>query len=1325
MLLKQVPRTATFAWSPTTGLPLLASGTVAGAVDADFSNTTELEIWDLNLLDQSQEAFELKSSSGKVSTDARFYDLAWGNVNNERPKGVIAGAMENGALDLWDPSAILDGKTSEEALIMRNTTHTGAIRSLEFNPFQPNLLATAGAKAEIYVWDLANPTKPYAPGGKPSRMDEVESIAWNQQVAHILATGGNTGYTTVWDLKLKRELLHLHYPGTSGGFSSGKRGISSVVWHPENATKLITASEDDQNPVILMWDLRNANAPEKILSGHEKGVLSLSWSKQDSDILLSCGKDNKTLCWNPNSGEMLGEVYNSVNWHFETRFNPKNPDLFADASFDGKISVHSLQNTMPRDQKSAAEIAASKPSGADFFNMPTYADPNAASSFTLKQAPKWLHRKTGATFGFGGKLVTFGSKGKSVNVTKVLTESSLSEDAAKFQEELAKEDLAALCETRLENAGDAEKQNWGVLKAFFEKDTRQRLIEYLGFKKDEIEKELEGKFGKLSVEETEEPTEDEQAEAVDTIAEPAVPGAEPAPLKKTHNKRMSMLFSGDSANGADFFGQLSSQAETEPKARGTRPFEIFSEKDTETDKLITKAVLLGQFEQAVEICLKEERLSDAFMLAMCGDEKCRKRVQTVYLQKRIATGAASYLRLISSSVIDKDLNDVASNVDLKGWKEVMVVLCTYAPEDDFSGLCELLGERLQQAGYTKEAAFCYLAGAKLEKVVNIWLDEYKEEETAALEKAKSDNDAGVSPFSVHAKALQHFIEKVTIFREAAKYEDTDISAVTNWKLESLYEKYVEYADVMASQGSLETAQKYLDLLPSGYSTTAQRKERITKNLKPVAAPVATQGYRPAAAQPAAPSFYNTTASANPYQAAAPSNPSIVTPMGAPQPAMNPYAPQQGYSAPAAPQQPSYFGGAQATGNYVPAFPQPVMPGPPNPVAPPSAPVMPPPSQARKMDGWNDAPVLPMPARRTPAPIPSPAPAFSPFPGQTAPAPGQTAVAPPPRGPSAAPLPPPPTNAKPPQRVTSPPQAQPGSAAMTPAVQGPPPTGAYAPNPAQSARMPASNPYAPAAAVNPGAPISVPPPRVIAPPPQANPYAPPPQAAAPPQASAYAPVPQQNAPAATSPYAPAATTASAVNPYAPPPMGARTPGLYGQSAPPQATTPSAAIPPPPQGPARQAPAQSSQTAAALQRLPTPAQSPPAGQPAQLAQPAAPKVSKYPAGDRTHIAPANKPIFDILDAEMQKIKAQAPPQFKRPVQDTEKRLNIFFDLVNNDDESLSKELLGEMLKLAQHVSRREWNEAAAIQLELLTNRTQECGVWMVGVKRLLDMGRSLPA
>jgi hypothetical protein len=42
----EIKRTACTAWSPQTNMPpMLATGTVSGAMDANFSSSTELEIW--------------------------------------------------------------------------------------------------------------------------------------------------------------------------------------------------------------------------------------------------------------------------------------------------------------------------------------------------------------------------------------------------------------------------------------------------------------------------------------------------------------------------------------------------------------------------------------------------------------------------------------------------------------------------------------------------------------------------------------------------------------------------------------------------------------------------------------------------------------------------------------------------------------------------------------------------------------------------------------------------------------------------------------------------------------------------------------------------------------------------------------------------------------------------------------------------------------------------------------------------------------------------------------------------------------------------------
>ncbi len=54
MKLKEIHRTSTFAWSPASAVPLLATGTVAGALDESFSNDSRLEIWAPNFIDRDE-----------------------------------------------------------------------------------------------------------------------------------------------------------------------------------------------------------------------------------------------------------------------------------------------------------------------------------------------------------------------------------------------------------------------------------------------------------------------------------------------------------------------------------------------------------------------------------------------------------------------------------------------------------------------------------------------------------------------------------------------------------------------------------------------------------------------------------------------------------------------------------------------------------------------------------------------------------------------------------------------------------------------------------------------------------------------------------------------------------------------------------------------------------------------------------------------------------------------------------------------------------------------------------------------------------------------
>jgi protein transport protein SEC31 len=1000
---------------------------------------------------------------------------------------------------------------NSDAQIEQIDKHTGPIQAIQFNPFRPNILASAGAKGELFVHDLDDESKSFRLGKAGANPDEYTTLDWNKKVAHILATGSSGGFVTVWDVKGKKENLTLNH--------FGRKTVSAVSWDPDVPTRLVTAIPTDQNPLVLVWDLRNTNAPEKTLQAHDQGVLSLSWCAQDSDILLSCGKDNRTIAWNPHSGEQLGEFPVVTNWTFQTRFNPSNPNLLATASFDGKIAVQTLQNTgAAADQNKAAKHA---PEGADFFEQ-THAEPQGAS-FSLKAPPKWLKRRAGVAFGFGGKLVRFGvvdSKSK-ITLSTFAVDSEISQASEDFDKALEQGDLTSICESKIAKAAtEEEKADWTVIETLTSSSPRNKLVEYLGFA-------------------------DQSEEA-------------PAEVKKEADTN------GD-VDGSSFFdnatdeGNFLSDLAASKGAKTNNPFQVYTGSESEADTKITRALMLGNFDAALDVCLKENRLSDAFMIAICGGEKCVAKAQAAYFKRQ--SDAPNYLRLLAS-VVGKNLWDFVYNADLKDWKEVMATICTFADQAEFPDLCEALGDRLEEAiaegtnSYRKDASFCYLAGSKLEKVVVNWAQELQENENAGLEQSEAD-----SSFSIHARSLQDFIEKVTVFRKVTQFKDTEQQKDADWKLEPLYAKYVEYADIASAHGQLAIAEKYLDLLPQKYPAADVARNRVKQATRKGApqAGTAQRQAQPATAQRGqrvVPSYGATPAQQPPVTQRTASPYAPANPLTAPSSGASPYAPVNPLSAQAqsAVQQPATRN-AYTPAGFTPSAPQSY--GYPNqqaPIAPPpqnfsNAPAIVPAANRGHIPAWNDTPDFgpPKASSRRGTPLNTVA---SPFPNQQQNygPPQGTSPGFPPQG---RPTPPPPPKGPPqgPPRMTSP------------------------PGPAQPAGLPVPNPYAPTPAANPYAP----PPSGFAAPQQppvqrgASPYQPPSSAG--PPSNRYAPAP------GSQPSAPVGGMGGMPPPrnIAPPPgqftpANSYAPSPYAQS-PAQQTPPAAAAPPPrgpPQGPPRAGP-----------------------------------------------------------------------------------------------------------------------------------------------------------
>ncbi|KAM4854506.1 protein transport protein Sec31A isoform 14-T15 [Thomomys bottae] len=755
MKLKEIDRTAMQAWSPAQNHPIyLATGTSAQQLDATFSTNASLEIFELDLSDPS---LDMKSCATFPSSH-RYHKLIWG-PHKINPKGDVSGVLiaggENGNIILYDPSKIIAG--DKDVVIAQNDKHTGPVRALDVNIFQTNLVASGANESEIYIWDLNSFAAPMTPGAKTQPPEDISCIAWNRQVQHILASASPSGRATVWDLRKNEPIIKV-------SDHSNRMHCSGLAWHPDVATQMVLASEDDRLPVIQMWDLRFASSPFRLLENHARGILAIAWSMADPELLLSCGKDAKILCANPNTGEVLYELPTNTQWCFDIQWCPRNPAVLSAASFDGRISVYSIMggSTDGLRQKQVDKLSSSFGNLDPFGTgqpLPPLQIPQQTAQHSivlpLKKPPKWIRRPVGASFSFGGKLVTFENvkvqsqqgveqQQPHVFISQVVTEKEFLSRSDQLQQVVQSQGFISYCQKKIDaSQTEFEKNVWSFLKVNFEDDSRGKYLELLGYRKEDL--------GKKALKDSDQVAQSDGEES---------PAAEEQLLGECVKEEKQ-------------------ESEFLPSAKGTFNISISGD----IDGLITQALLTGNFESAVDLCLHDNRMADAIILAIAGGQELLARTQKKYFAK-----SQSKITRLITAVVMKNWKEIVESCDLKNWREALAAVLTYAKPDEFSTLCDLLGARLESEGDSllqAQACLCYICAGNVEKLVACWT------------KAQD----GSNPLS-----LQDLIEKVVILRKAVQHTqamDTNTVGVL------LAEKMSQYANLLAAQGSIAAALAFL------------------------------------------------------------------------------------------------------------------------------------------------------------------------------------------------------------------------------------------------------------------------------------------------------------------------------------------------------------------------------------------------------------------------------------------------------------------------------------------------------------------------------------
>ena len=631
-------------------------------------------------------------------------------------------------------------------------------------------------------------------------------MAWNRQVQHILASTF-ASRCVVWDLRKNDPIIKV-------SDSTSRSRWKVVAWHPEVATQMCLASEDDHTPVIQVWDLRQASSPMKTLEGHTAGVLSVAWCQADSDLLLSCGKDNRILVWNPNrgGGEIVAELPTSNQWSFEVSWCPRNPAVIASASFDGHVSVHSLMGGQQQAQPSSR---VEESFGASL--APQASQPGPQVTMQLKAPPKWLMAPCGASFGFGGRLVTVeqtaGAK-PAVFLSTVVTEPGLVADSAKLEVSLGQGNFPDFCQAKLAELGPdtSAARLWQFLSASFLGDAAApEFLNLLGVSPQAITEGLRA-------------------------------GLEP-PEEKEEPKAEAGGWGGE--GGGDEFDQIAAQVGEMQLAPAAKPTALDSpfplSRDATPQGKVTSALLAGDLELAVDLCVQQDRFAEALVLAIRGGQDLLQRTQARYFQDCVSPDLA-----LVEAVTLGSWDRLVLHCSLDSWREALAAVLTYTGPGERERLSGQLAARLASGGREGEALLVFTVAGDMDRVVDTWL--------------------GVEAGDLaQAQELQHLVEVVVMVRAAVVARGLPATVSQGGRVQ---EALARYAGLLAAQGSLGTALAYLNQVESGgEGELGELKARLEKSLAPAKAvqqqPVVQQGR--SARQPSqTPSFGSRKSSLDPY-----------------------------------------------------------------------------------------------------------------------------------------------------------------------------------------------------------------------------------------------------------------------------------------------------------------------------------------------------------------------------------------------------------------------------------------------------------------------------
>jgi len=172
-----------------------------------------------------------------------------------------------------------------------------SVEDLQWSPTEATVLASAECGGYVRIYDVRCPGKAMISNKVHASGADVNVISWNRLVGNLLASGGDDGSFSVWDLRNFQTPGPSVAPKPLARFQSHRTPITSLEWHPTDESMI--AVSDDHGTYIYDLSIEEDD-PDRAGKSDEEAAGAVEGEIPPQLLFVHSGSEmTKEVHWHP------------------------------------------------------------------------------------------------------------------------------------------------------------------------------------------------------------------------------------------------------------------------------------------------------------------------------------------------------------------------------------------------------------------------------------------------------------------------------------------------------------------------------------------------------------------------------------------------------------------------------------------------------------------------------------------------------------------------------------------------------------------------------------------------------------------------------------------------------------------------------------------------------------------------------------------------------------------------------------------------------------------------------------------------------------------